>query len=62
MPFTEMIDEYRQAGLHTRMTRNSIRAVFMPMSFMISCLRKKKKEPFTTNTLVAAEVVDPVRL
>ncbi len=49
MKFTEMINEYRRAGQHTRMGSTSIGAVFMPTNFMMSIL-KNKKEPIITTT------------
>ena len=59
MKFTEMIDEYRQAGHHPRMARSSIGAVFMPTTFMMTILKNKHDPPITT-TAEAAECVDTV--
>ena len=59
MKFTEMIDEYRRAGLQPRMARTAIGAVFMPTAFMMTVL-KNKQQPRITTTAEAAECVDIV--
>ena len=59
MKFTEMIDEYRRAGLQPRMARTSIGAVFMPTKFTMSTLKNKKEQPITTPA-EEAECVDMV--